>query len=173
MANNLTEEETQRLRDLVSQGLTASEVAKQIGRNAGTVREAAKRMGLNLKPGKAGNPFLALARGRPSAFLDKAPPGLSLAQRQARAKLPTVTITLDAGAFQILTAAADHRHKSVERLAADLIEGTCFLGSIATQEAKALRYRTISEKEKISAQNSANDSRNRDIACEAAKAAEV
>jgi len=50
-----------------------------------------------------------------------------------------------------------------DRLAADLIEGTCFFGSIPTQEAKALRYRTISEKEKISAQISASAIRGRVI----------
>ena len=121
------------------------------------------------EPAMMANPI-----GRHSAVLERAPPGISLAQRQARAKLPTLTIALDSGAFQILTAAAAHRRKPIEKLAADIIEGTVFLGSIPQQEAKALRYRWSSQKEKISARNSANGSRNRDIAdCQPAQAGKV
>jgi len=115
---------------------------------------------------------------RHSTILSKSPPGLSLAQRRARAKLPTLTIRLDAGALQILTAAADHRRKPVEKLASDILEGTCFLGSIPQQEAKAFRYRQTSEKEKIAAKVrasvvKAHDTRkqNREIACGPTKAA--
>jgi hypothetical protein len=41
-----------------------------------------------------------------------------------------------------LSAAAAHRQKTAERLAADIIEGTAFLGDIETQASKATAYKT-------------------------------
>jgi hypothetical protein len=84
--------------------------------------------------------------------------------RQQEAKLPEITIRVDVDAHKILDAAARHRRKSIEKLAADIIEGTVFLGSIPQQEAKAFRYRTSSTKERIS---------NRDIADIPAEVGEV
>jgi hypothetical protein len=179
--SRLTKQETQTIRELVSQGLTAGQIAKQIGRGGQTVRDFAKRMALNLTPGRPGSrsrSTLANPRGRPSTILDRSPPGLSLAQRRHRATLPTLTIALDAAAHQILTAAAAHRRKPLERLCADVLEGTAFLGDINTQTAKLWRYRDIGEKQKqheraklIRAKQT--NKPDREIASETAKAVEV
>lgn len=147
--SNLSEEEKQRIRELGSQGLTAGEIAAQMGRNKETVREAAKRMALHLTPGRVGNPSFASVRpGRLTAVTARTPQG-SLEVRRREAQLPAITIRLDPGAYQILSAAAGHRRKSAERLAADIVEGTCFLGSIPTQESKASRFRASSDKDAI------------------------
>jgi hypothetical protein len=112
-------------------------------------------------------------RGRYSRILETSPPGMSLAQRQHRASLPTVTVTLDPDAHHVLSGAASHRRKSIEALCADILLGACFGGSILNLEAKAAAYSAKTEKEKISAQNSANGSHNRGASEIPAEAGEV
>jgi hypothetical protein len=90
-----------------------------------------------VKAGSLGNPS-----GRFSPIMEKSPVGtLSLRQRQANATKQPVTVMLDNDAYVVLSAAAAHRSKVVERLAADVLEGVSLTGGIDTFEAKATAYR--------------------------------
>jgi len=105
-----------------------------------------------------------------STILNKSPAGLSLAQRQREARMPRVTVTLDDDAHGILVKAAAYRKTTIERLCANVLMGTAYLGDINTQTAKVYRFRELGVKAKLTARMSAaraakgNKDSNRDIA---------
>jgi hypothetical protein len=144
----LTDDETRKIRDLIAQGVTASEIARQTGRGRETVRKVAERHALNLTLGQSGKRSTANPRGRvPSGIVERAPKG-SLVQRQNESKMPKVSLVLDPDAHEVLSRAAEHRRKTIERLCEDILLGTALRGSIPQQEAKATTYRAASTRQR-------------------------
>lgn len=95
----------------------------------------------NSHSGNLGNP-----RGVNTVILNRSPKG-SLVERRRESSLPSIVVTLDVNAHEILRKAAEHRHKPIQRLVADIVMGTLYLGDINTQTAKLVRYRTLTEKQ--------------------------
>ena len=69
--------------------------------------------------------------------------------------MPVLEIRLHPDAHEVLTKAAGHRRKTIERICEDILLGTALRGSIEQQVTKALTYRASSEKQKEQARVSA------------------